>query len=166
MDSDSAARCAHEILGLLDTLPAPWPSATAIRYVTYLDARAGHSTAPAPDRSIAAAQAIAAGGAWAKVADDPVGRSLRIREYGERALAYAEEAGDNLLCAMALILLGNDRLDPARARRRRGCPSAEACDLFERGDVRKRRNAALEGQAPDGSGRACPPPQRARRSRC
>lgn len=150
MDSDSAARCAHEILGLLDTLPAPWPSATAIRYVTYLDARAGHSTAPAPDRSIAAAQAIAAGGAWAKVADDPVGRSLRIREYGERALAYAEEAGDNLLCAMALILLGNDRLDPApQPDGGEAVRLAEACDLFERAVTcaRNCRNAALEGQA-------------------
>ena len=149
-DTVSAARCAHAILGLLDTLPPPWPSARATRYITYLDARAGDATAPAPDGRIAAAQALSAAGAWVKVADDPAGRSIRIREYGERALASAEEAGDDLLSAMALILLGNERLDPApRPDGNDASRLAEACALFERAVTCARNcgDAALEGQA-------------------
>jgi hypothetical protein len=147
--ADAATRCVRQILTLLDTVPPPWSSAAATRYVAYLNLLSRLPGEANADKNTAAGLALASAAAWEKVADDPVVRSLNVRQYGNQALDAAKAAGSARLSAMALIALGSERLaSDQKQGSDDGTLLTEASTLFELAVVRARecRDKSLEGK--------------------
>ncbi len=141
-DSSSASACAASILRIMYEIRPPWTSNLAERYVYYLKefAKADSNNSSDSEATIA----LLSAGAWAKV-EDSLDSLQRMGEFASNALAAAQQASADALCASAQMLIGNSLLRTSAFLRQidvrtgyepsgaRGSPSSlqDACRAFE-----------------------------------